>query len=407
MALARPDHRNEPKLTISEPIPFGKEFALQSVVMDACGVRSACPAARGLTGVVLVALVLLTPPGLQGQQDQQPRFKTGVDVVGVSATITDANGRFVRNLTRDDFVVYEDGAAQPILFFSSERVPVSLGLALDTSGSMAGEKIRAAQGALSRFLVDLLGPEDEVFVYRFSDEAVLVQGWTTDRTQLPRLLGGIHPSGETVLYDTVCESLPLAKGGHHRKKALVLISDGNDTGSTASISEVQRQIRESEILVYAVGIDGNAEIGRVAPSPVRPRFPPIQIGFPWGGGRRAPGGRTPPRLPLPPAPPGPGLPPIGGGGGNPGGPWNIEEPVNEAALRAMTDDSGGRTEIIRSARDLTPATTSIADELSRQYYLAYQSSAPRDGKWHDIRVEVRRGTYHVRARRGFVASAGQ
>jgi VWFA-related protein len=377
--------------------------------MDACGVRSARAAVRGVAGAAVFALTLAGPHGLRGQQDQQPRFRTGVDVVSVSATITDADGRFVRNLTRDDFVLYEDGVQQPILYFSSERVPVSLGLALDTSGSMAGEKIHAAQSALGRFLVELLGPEDEVFVYRFSDEAVLVQGWTSDRTRLPRLLGGIQPSGETVLYDTVSESIPLAQGGRHRKKALVVISDGNDTGSVTSITEVQRRIRESEILVYAVGIDGHSENGRVAPSPVRPRFPPIQLGFPWGGGgggRRGPGGRVPPRQPLPPAPPGPALPPIGGGIA--GGSWGVEEPVNEAALRAMTDDSGGRTEIVRSARDLTPATTSIADELSRQYYLAYQSSAPRDGKWHDIRVEVRKGLYHVRARRGFVASsAGQ
>ena len=364
------------------------------------------PATRGLAGVGVAALVLVAPPVLLGQQDPQPRFKTGVDVVSVSATITDANGRFVRNLTRDDFVIYEDGVAQPVLYFSNERVPVSLGLALDTSGSMAGEKIRAAQAALGRFLVDLLGPEDEVFVYRFSDQALLVQGWTSDRSQLPRLLSGIHPSGETALYDTVAESIPLAQGGHHRKKALVVISDGNDTGSTTPFTEVQRQIRESEILVYAVGIDANAETGRAAPSPVRPRFPPIGLGFPWGGGGRAPGGRVPPRRPLPPAPPGPGLPPIGGGGGGNGG-WSDAEPVNESALRGLTDDSGGRTEIVRSARDLGPATTSIADELSRQYYLAYQSTAPRDGKWHDIRVEVRRGTYHVRARRGFVTSAGQ
>ena len=372
--------------------------------MQGDGVRSAPAVIRGLAGVAVAALAMVAAPGLLGQQEQQPRFKTGVDVVSVSATVTDANGRFVRNLTRDDFVIYEDGVAQPILYFSSERVPVSLGLALDTSGSMAGEKIRAAQAALSRFLVDLLGPEDEVFVYRFSDQAVLVQGWTSDRQQLPRLLGNIHPSGETVLYDTVAESIPLAQGGHHRKKALVVISDGNDTGSSTPFTEVQRQIRESEILVYAVGIDARAQTGRVAPSPVRPRFPPIGIGFPRGGGRGGPGGVTPGR-PLPPAPPGPGLPPIGGGAG--GGNYYGEEPVNEAALRAMTDDSGGRTEIVRSARDLDPATTSIADELSRQYYLAYQSAAPRDGRWHDIRVEVRRGTYHVRARRGFVASAGQ
>ena len=100
-----------------------------------------------------------------------------------------------------------------------------------------------------------------------------------------------------------------------------------------------------------------------------------------------------PRIPVP-------QPPTGGGPAT----WNSDERVNKSALRALTDDSGGRTEIVRSARDLDPATAGIADELSRQYYLAYQSSAPRDGKWHDIRVEVRTGTYHVRARRGFVAS---
>jgi D-serine dehydratase len=70
----------------------------------------------------------------------------------------------------------------------------------------------------------------------------------------------------------------------------------------------------------------------------------------------------------------------------------------------MTDESGGRTEVIRSAADLDPATASIADELSRQYYLAYASAAPKDGRWHDIRVEVRNRSYHVRARRGYVAS---
>jgi VWFA-related protein len=369
--------------------------------MDACGVRSARAVVRGLAGTLVAALLLAAPDGLLGGQgQQQPRFRGGVDVVSVSVTVTDANGRFVPNLTKEDFVIYEDGEPQSLLYFEPERVPVSLGLALDTSGSMAGEKIRAARAALGRFLVDLLGPDDEVFVYRFSDEAVLVQGWTTDRTKLPRLLGAIQPSGDTILYDTVAESIPLAQGGQHRKKALVVISDGNDTSSVTSVSEVQQRIRESEILVYAVGIDGRAETGRAAPSPVRPRFPPIRLPLPWPGGGRTPGGRTP-RQPLPPAPPGPQLPPVGGGGG---GSWNMEEPVNEAALRAMTDDSGGRTEIIRSARDLAPATTRIADELSRQYYLAYQSAAPRDGKWHDIRVEVRKGTYHVRARRGFVAS---
>jgi hypothetical protein len=78
--------------------------------------------------------------------------------------------------------------------------------------------------------------------------------------------------------------------------------------------------------------------------------------------------------------------------------------VNVQALRSMTDDSGGRTEIVRSGRDLNPATEGIADELSKQYFLAYPAGAQKDGRWHSIRVEVKRGAYRIRARRGYIAS---
>ena len=94
-------------------------------------------------------------------------FRTGVELVNVTVTVTDDRGRFVRDLKQDDFLVYEDGELQTVSQFDSERVPVSLGIALDTSGSMIGEKIAAAQAALNRFLFDLLGPQDEVFLYRF------------------------------------------------------------------------------------------------------------------------------------------------------------------------------------------------------------------------------------------------
>jgi VWFA-related protein len=80
------------------------------------------------------------------------------------------------------------------------------------------------------------------------------------------------------------------------------------------------------------------------------------------------------------------------------------ERLNVMALRELTDDSGGRTEIIRSARDLDPATAGIADELSRQYYLGYSANSNKDGRWHSIRVEVRNPNLRVRARRGYVAS---
>jgi VWFA-related protein len=354
-------------------------------------VRLSVASALAFAGILAVA----ASPRLGGQQDSRSRFRTGVDLVNVSATVTDANGRFVRSLTRDDFVVYEDGVPQSVWYFSNERVPVSLGIALDTSGSMAGDKIRSARNALSRFLVELLGPDDEVFLYRFSDEAVLVQGWTTDRARLQWQLGQVVPKGETVLYDTVAASIPLAQAGHHRKKALVVISDGNDTGSQMTVRDVRRLILESEVLVYAVGIDGTGDPLLRSQRPGRPRWPPIQLPLPWPGGRRIPGVPTP-RQPIP-QPPGPPRPPGGGS-------WSADERVNEPALRAMTDESGGRTEIVRSAHDLNPATANIADELSRQYFLAYPAAAVKDGRWHDIRVEVRNRNYHVRARRGYVAS---
>ncbi len=346
--------------------------------------------------VVGIGLVVATVGVATGRQ-QQPggtRFRTGVALVNVTATVTDARGRFVPNLRREDFVVYEDGAPQPITYFSSERVPVSLGIALDTSSSMAGVKIVAARRALDRFLYDLLDPQDEIFLYRFSDEPVLVQGWTTDRALLRRRLGGIVPSGETTMYDAVAEAVPMAQSGRHHKKALVIISDGNDTGSRTSAVEVRELIHESEVLVYAIGIDGD---GSAAPFVRRrPAQPPVGIPAPppWGGPVRKPfpPQRFPPE-PLPPEPRPPSRLPI-----------SAEERVNVEALRAMTDDSGGRTEIIRGADDLDPATAGVADELSRQYVLAYPAAAAKDGRWHSIRVEIRNHDYHVRARRGFVAS---
>jgi VWFA-related protein len=175
-----------------------------------------------------------------------------------------------------------------------------------------------------------------------------------------------------------------------------VISDGNDTASATTIRELKAQIRETETLVYAIGIDGQGEAttGQPAPrAPIQP--PPSPRPFPGAPG---PFGRTPPIFPR--------QPPTAGGGGSGGfrrGSLN-DDRVNVVALRDMTDDSGGRTEIVRDPRDLNPATASIADELSKQYYLGYPSSGKKDGRWHSIRVELRNRAYRVRARRGYVAS---
>ncbi len=341
-----------------------------------------------------------TPPPPQtpvrpGGDEQGFRFKSGVELINVTATVSDASGRFVSGLRAEDFVVYEDDKPVNVTHFNAERVPVSLGIALDTSGSMAGTKIQEAQNALDRFLYDLLDKQDEIFLYRFSNVPVLLQDWTKDRALLSRVLGRIAANGGTAMYDAVADAIPLAQKGQYRKKALLLISDGNDTASSTTVREVKAQIRESEVLVYAIGIDGESEPIVTPRSQPPPRFPwPVPQPFPGGRGR-----------PIYP-------PPIGGGsgrgaGGGSGWPrtrGTNDDRVNVAALRDMTDDSGGRTEIIRDARDLNPSTASIADELSKQYYLGYQASGTKDGRWHSIRVEVRNRAYRVRARRGYVAS---
>ena len=331
------------------------------------------------------------------QERESFRFRTAVELINVNATVTDTSGRFVSGLRREDFRLFEDGEPQEITHFNSERVPVSLGIVLDTSGSMDGEKMFAAREALERFLFQLLGPDDEVFLYRFDSTVELVHGWTRDRARLRSALGRLSPRGGTAMYDAVAEAIPLAQGGTHRKKALVVISDGNDTSSQTDVLSLKRMIRESEVLVYAVGIDSNSpttyggrQPGGIALPPRQPPRFPIPLPFPIPGRRRPPGG-----LPIYP---GPQLPRSGGYS------RGVEDRVNIAALRDMTDDSGGRTEIVRYARDLDPATASIADELSKQYYIGYPAGAEKDGRWHTIRVEVRNAAYRVRARRGYTAS---
>jgi hypothetical protein len=215
---------------------------------------------RTVVGAGLVALALLGfhERSLAEQQDGF-RFKSGVELINVTITVTDRSGRFVSGLRQDDFMVYDDDAPVEITHFSSERTPVSLGIVLDTSGSMAGEKIESARSAIFNFLQALPDPLDEFFMYRFSGDPDLVHDWTDNRDAIARSLGRVRPSGGTAMYDAVAEAVPMAQGGQNRKKAVVIISDGNDTNSRLNVRDVQHLIRETEVLVYAVGIDGMAE----------------------------------------------------------------------------------------------------------------------------------------------------
>jgi VWFA-related protein len=249
---------------------------------------------------------------------------------------------------------------------------------------MTSDKIATAQAAIDRFIYELLGTDDELFFIEFANRPRLTQQWTKDRRLISRAVGRVNPSGGTALYDAVAEALPLASAGENRKKAVLIISDGNDSNSDISVGELRQLIRESEVMVYALGVDATGRSrsgGQVTQPPSIPT--PVPFPFPFPGGRR------------------PMLPQTGGilGGRNTSG-----ERVNAAALRQITDDTGGRTEIVRGFDGLDAATARIADELSKQYYLAYSSTGEKDGRWHAIRVEVRDRRLIVRARRGYVAS---
>ena len=347
---------------------------------------------RLVCAAVAVVLALAPARAQQGQTGQGFSFRSNVDLINVTATVTNSTGRFVSGLTRDDFEIYEDGVLQPTSHSEPERVPVSLGTVVDTSGSMVGERWVAAQAALNRFLNDLLGSEDEVFLYRFDNRPVLVQPWTGDRRATSRKFSGLQPRGGTAMYDAVAEAIPLAQQGTKRKKALVVISDGNDTNSRMKVNELTRLIQESEVLVYAVGIEASGGSGSYSqPSaPQKTSRPPSPSPFP---GRKV---TTPPPAPAPA--PTRSAPPRNSNSGGSGG-----DRANETALRAMTDDSGGRTEMIYSPQDLDPATAGTASDLSHQYFLGYNPAAPKDGRWHTIEVRVKKGSYTIRARKGFIA----
>src|SRR5688572_10207852 len=257
-----------------------------------------------ITAVAALVAIAGTAPYAQQQQDGF-RFKSGVELINVTATVTDRSGRFYSSLRKEDFIVYEDNKPVEVTHFNAERTPVSLGIVVDTSGSMVGEKWSAAVNSIDRFLNMMSDELDEFFLYRFSANADLVADWTTDRNRLANSLRRIHPNGCTAMYDAAAEAVSMAQSGQNRKKAVVIISDGNDTSSRVGVSEVKQVVRETEVLVYAVGIDGQGEPTFQRPTPpIQQPQPRLPIPFPFPGGGR--GGR----IPMPQ--PGGGYPPTSG-----------------------------------------------------------------------------------------------
>src|SRR5687768_4989203 len=157
---------------------------------------TAGPPRRGARLAPLAFVIAaLTVPALHAQ------FRSRIDIVQVTVSVTDANGRLIPNLTRDDFQVWEDGEPQQVTQFTDQRVPVSLGVLLDASDSMRGQPIVDARAALDRFVGELLEPEDEAFVATFNHLPRLAARWSRPPSVVAHALDDLQPSGGTAIYD--------------------------------------------------------------------------------------------------------------------------------------------------------------------------------------------------------------
>jgi len=186
-------------------------------------------------------------------QDRDESIKIPVDLVVLSLTVTDSYGRYVSGLKKQAFTVYDEGKEQEITFFSDADAPVSIGIIFDISGSMSGEKILRAKKALEKF-INVSHPMDEYFLIAFNNRVQLLLDKTRDGQALANKLTLVKPRGNTALYDAVYLGIERVTRGAHQRKALLVISDGQDNSSRYSFREVRNLLKESDVTIYAIGI---------------------------------------------------------------------------------------------------------------------------------------------------------
>ncbi len=176
----------------------------------------------------------------------------GVGVVNVIISVTDPYGRFVTGLGKDHFDIFDDKVKQQIAHFTDEDSPVSLGIVYDVSGSMK-ERIMRSIKALRRF-IETSHDDDDFFLIGFNDRAKLIQDFTTSGDQVVGHLMFVNPKGSTALYDASYLAVEKVQQGRHTKKALLIISDGQDNNSRYTYKELRNRVKEADVQIYAIGI---------------------------------------------------------------------------------------------------------------------------------------------------------
>jgi Ca-activated chloride channel family protein len=191
------------------------------------------------------------------QDDTTKPINIKTDLVTLTLTVTDIYGRYVSGLTKEAFTIFDNNEEQEITFFSDTDAPVSVGILFDVSDSMNGEKIGKARKALERF-INTSHPSDEYFLIAFNNRAQLLLDKTRDGEAVLRKLTLVEPRNNTALYDATYLGIERVTRGAHQKKAILIISDGQDNASRYNFGEVRRLLKESDVVVYAVGIiDGS------------------------------------------------------------------------------------------------------------------------------------------------------
>jgi len=300
---------------------------------------------------LLALLVLASGSALRAQGPPRPPvFGTGIEVINLNVSVTDARGRYITDLTKNDFAVFEDGVRQELSIFNHEDIPISLVLMIDTSASM-DEKLPTARAAAIRF-VGTLRPQDNAQVMQFNDRTTILQDFVADHAALDSAIGRTEAAGPTALHNALyvaLKELEKQKTQALRRRAIVLLSDGEDTASLVSDDQVLDLARKTEINIYAISL--------------RPR-------------------RMQDRNAV---------------------------KFSQAAhlLTALTQDTGGQVHFPNSLSELDAVYDRIAEELRTQYSLGYVSNnGRRDGKWRRIVVRIpAREDIQVRHKLGYFAVA--
>jgi len=280
--------------------------------------------------------------------DKKPTqtLKIDVDLVLVNATVTDSLNRYVSGLETNHFQIWEDKVEQKAEYFNAEDVPISVGVIFDVSGSMK-DKIATARSAAATFL-KTGNPEDEYFLVEFANRPEVATDFTTDVTKLQSKLLMTPAKGMTAMYDSVYLGLEKLREGGNPKKALLLITDGEDNRSRYTFQNVKDFVKEQDVQIYGIGIVDD-----------------------WSSQLSA--GHT-----------------------------------GRAMIEELADTTGGRAFFPDSVYELEDICTKIAIELKNQYVIGYHSTnGAKDGKWRKLRLKVNppKGIQHlnVRSKQGYYA----